>query len=137
MDIYNFSERFMGMDDVAWAKHANPWAVYTRFTGFPLIALVVWSRVWIGSWFWVLLALCICWIWVNPRLFSAPHSLNNWASRGVIGERLFLNRKTERIARHHIHMGNGLSVVSCLGAKAWFADRMVWVWFDAQKDSSD
>jgi len=161
MDIYKFFERLMAMDDASWAEHTNPWSVYTRFTGFPLIALAVWSPVWIGPWFWVLLALCICWIWVNPRLFRAPRNLESWASRGVMGERLFFDRKTARIPSHHIRMANGLSVVSGLGvavaiygmvmvhawatvmglivglgAKAWFADRMVWVWFDAQRDGS-
>ena len=156
MDIYRLSERLMAMDDTSWARHANPWSVYTRFSGLPLVALAAWSRVWIGPWFWVALALSLIWIWVNPRLFSEPQSLNSWAARGVMGERLFLDRKTGPIASHHIPVAHGLSVVSglgglmaiygmvtldaCatltglaigLGAKAWFADRMVWIWCDA------
>lgn len=42
------SERLMGMTDETWARHANPWSVYTRFSILPLFALAVWSRAWIG-----------------------------------------------------------------------------------------
>ncbi|MEL6978129.1 MAG: DUF6653 family protein [Pseudomonadota bacterium] len=152
MDIYRLAERVMAMDDAAWARHANPWSVYTRFSALPLLALAAWSRMWIGSWFWLGLAATLLWIWLNPRLFAEPKSLDSWAARGVMGERLFLDRAERRIDAHHIPIAHGLSVAAGLcglvalygvialdawatlfglvvgmGAKAWFCDRMVWI----------
>lgn len=37
------------MSEDAWARHANPWSVWTRIaTALPLLILAVWSRVWLG-----------------------------------------------------------------------------------------
>ena len=36
------------MDDKTWSRHANPWSVWTRFLVFPILALAIWSRVWLG-----------------------------------------------------------------------------------------
>ncbi|MFC1236326.1 DUF6653 family protein [Vibrio sp. F74] len=38
----------MKMDDDSWAKHSNPWSVYTRFTLLPLISISFYSQHWIG-----------------------------------------------------------------------------------------
>lgn len=158
MDIFRAAERLMTMDDDAWARHANPWSVFTRFTCLPLIALAIWSRVWLGWWALVPLALALLWTWCNPRLFAPVRDLENWASRGVMGERLFLNRETAGIASHHVRMayiltalsGLGMAVliyglvaldvwaticglVLAIGPKVWFVDRMVWIHFDAQQ----
>ena len=154
--MYRISERLMGMDDDAWARHANPWSVYTRFTCLPLIALAVWSRAWIGWWCLAPLALALLWTWANPRVFNPPASTDNWASQGVMGERLFLNRRAEPVPQHHVRMAYWLTGVSALGmgmliyglaaldasatlggmavtvgGKAWFVDRMVWLYRDA------
>ena len=42
--------RAHGMDDDSWARHANPWSVWTRVPILPLLALAIWSRSWIGWW---------------------------------------------------------------------------------------
>ena len=156
MDIFRASERLMAMDDAAWARHANPWSVYSRFSCLPLIALAVWSRVWLGWWALVPLALALAWTWLNPRLFGPPAELDSWASKGVLGERLFLNRRAVPVAGHHVRMAHiltGLSAVGALvliyglavldlwaalcglaltlGPKLWFVDRMVWIHQDA------
>lgn len=152
VDIFKVSERLMSMDDDAWARHANPVSVYTRFTCLPLIALAVWSRDWIGSWSLIPIALAIVWTWLNPRLFKPPVSLDSWASKGVMGERVFLNRKVRPIPEHHERMAYLLSGFTAIGAiilvyglivlnawaticglfvtiipKVWFVDRMVWI----------
>ena len=50
MDYGGWLERLMKMDDAAWKRHANPWSAWTRTLILPLLALTVWSRVWIGWW---------------------------------------------------------------------------------------
>ena len=49
-DPYHGAERLMGMSDAVWARHANLWSVYTRFTVLPLLVMAIWSRAWIGWW---------------------------------------------------------------------------------------
>lgn len=38
------------MDDDTWARHANPWSVFTHPSVLPLLIVAVWSRVWIRWW---------------------------------------------------------------------------------------
>ena len=155
MDLFAGSARLMSMDDEAWARHANPWSVWTRFTCLPLIALAVWSRDWIGWWALVPLALAVGWIWYNPRAFGRPLRTDNWASMGTFGERIFLRRKSNPIPQHHMRAARVLTGLSVLGVviliyglialdvwaaicglfttilpKVWFVDRMVWLYED-------
>ena len=149
----------MGMSDSVWRRHANPWSCYSRFSMLPLLALAIWSRVWIGGWAWGAVALVLVWIWVNPRAFPPPARLDNWASRGVLGERVFLNRRPE-VPAHHRRWAAGLSLaavpglavlgiglwrldlgwvifgtVLATGPKVWFVDRMVWLYADWLRDN--
>src|SRR5690606_28428465 len=91
--------------------------------------------------------------WLNPRLFARPRSTDNWASKSVLGERVWLNRDRVPVPPHHRrfpHILNGLAAVGAvvviwgvtslqvwptlLGAvvvyfsKLWFLDRMVWLY---------
>ena len=150
MDIGKATESLMGMDDAAWRRHANPWSGWSRVATLPLLALAIWSRVWIGWWSIGAVAVVLLWTWFNPRLFPEPRSLDNWMSRGVMGERIWLARKTRPIPAHHARMANLLNGLSALGmlpfawglwkleiwptvfgmglsmlAKLWFLDRMV------------
>ncbi|MEM1420767.1 MAG: DUF6653 family protein [Pseudomonadota bacterium] len=158
MDLFNAAERMMGMDDEAWARHANPWSVLTRFSVLPLIVLAIWSRVWIGWWCLVPIAAALWWNWWNPRAFGPPGSTDNWMSKGVFGERVFLNRAKVPIPAHHERAGKTLAALSVPGAlaliyglimldpewtifgmfaavlpKVWFVDRMVWLYQDMKE----
>ena len=149
--VSQFTERAMGMDDATWARNANPWSGWTRFSVLPLLALSVWSRVWIGWWVLVPIVLVIFWTWINPRLFSEPKSHDNWMSQSVLGERVWLARSKTPIPHHHQAMARLLSIAAgmgvlvlgyglwtldlcitlagmtlSIGAKLWFLDRMVW-----------
>lgn len=142
----------MGMDDDVWKRHANPWSGWTRVASLPLLAMAIWSRTWIGPWSLALVITVCLWIWLNPRLFGKPKSLDNWMSQGVLGERIWLDRNNNPIQGHHrkatmvLNSFNGVGVVLLIlglmrldfgltlvgltlsmGAKLWFIDRMVWL----------
>ncbi|MBS8226546.1 hypothetical protein DYI42_09930 [Vannielia litorea] len=142
----------MAMDDATWRRHANPWSGWSRmFTTLPLLALAIWSRVWLGWGALVPVALALGWIWANPRVFPEPERFGAWMSRGVLGERIFLEHRAE-IASEHRRAGLLLGALSLPGAvvmawglwalwadwvvfgvvltalpKVWFVDRMAWV----------
>lgn len=159
MRIDKAIEGSMAMSDATWARHANPWSAYTRLPILPLLAQAIWSRIWIGWWALVPIALLIAWTFFNPRAFSPPASTDNWASKVTFGERVWLNRKAIPIPDHHARWAMGLSVfgglaiillawglyafdpwAAALGAilssmlKIWFCDRMVWL-FEDMKDA--
>jgi len=144
------------MDERTWARHANPWSVYTRATALPLLIAALWSRAWLG---WpgalALCAIAVAWTWFNPRLFPPPASTKNWASEAVLGERIWLNRQHVAVPPHHRTLPHILSGLSALGmipivwglwhlaawptlsgiglvllSKFWFLDRMVWLYAD-------
>ena len=160
MDIIKWAEKVMLMDEQTWSRHANPYSVYRRFTALPLISIAFWSREWVGAYALILIVASFLWVWLNPRLFSAPTKTNNWASMGTFGERIYLNRKKEVIAPHHLKTCQVLQCLSAMGLpffiyglyalniellilgnlwvmvfKAWFVDRMVWLYLD-MKDSN-
>ena len=149
------------MDEETWARHANPWSVWTRFTVLPILILAIWSRVWLGWGSLAPIAIALLWMWINPRIFAKPQSTNHWASKGVLGERVWLNRDTVPIPLHHQQVPNILSLVSVLGmvavvwglvtldgcltllgcalvylSKLWFIDRMVWLYEDMKQAHS-
>jgi hypothetical protein len=152
MQIGRLAERAMGMDEAAWARHANPWSGWSRVTLLPLLAAAIWSRAWLGWGAAGLVALVVLWAWANPRAFPPPGRTDAWMTRGVLGERLWLARRERPIPRHHARMALLLSAVSAagllplslglwrydagltlfglalsMGAKLWFLDRMVWL----------
>ncbi len=159
MALDNLIARAFAMDDRVWARHANPWSVWTRLLILPLLAAAVWSRVWIGWWALVPCLLLALWTWLNPRVFPEPRSTDNWASRGVLGERVWLNRGSVPVPSHHGSMAMFLALLSGLGllplmwglvglavlptllglivvvgGKLWFLDRMNRL-FEEMKDA--
>ena len=86
--------KLFGLQGDTWTRHANPVSVATRFAVLPLLALSVWSRDRIGWWCLVPVVLSLAFMMVNPLLFPKPRSTRNWASRGVLGERVWSERTT-------------------------------------------
>lgn len=158
MDVIKFAEKLMSMNEDSWERHSNPWSVYTRFLIMPLMSLAFWSREWLEYYSLLPIALSFVWVWVNPRVFGAPSSTNNWASMGTFGERIYLERKTNPLPEHHVLPTTFLQIMSGLGMpifiyglyslniwalvlgnlwvmvfKAWFVDRMVWLYSDMKE----
>jgi len=75
------------MSEEVWARHANPWSIWTRYATFPMLILSIWSRVWFGWWALIPIFLTLVWLWLNPRGFEKPSSTDNWASKAVLGRR--------------------------------------------------
>ena len=152
MDLYRAAEKLMGMQDADWRRHANPLSVWTRFTCLPLLVIAIYARQWLGVWAVPLVALAAGWTWFNPRAFPPPADYGTWASRGTLGERIFLARDRLGVPAHHVRAAHVLTGLSALGAlpliyglivlnpwatvfgvvatilpKVWFCDRMVWI----------
>jgi hypothetical protein len=150
------------LTDENWMKHANPMSVWTRYSVLPIIVIAFWSRIWIEWWCLVPGVLSILWMFINPIFFKIPSSTKNWASKSVLGERVFLNR--DKIDIPDIHktplyailngvssLGMGLAIWSIVyysvwGAvlgvslaylgKSWYLDRMVWL-YESMKAKND
>jgi hypothetical protein len=149
------------LDNKTWLRHANPWSVILRNTVLPALVFAFWSRIWISWWAIIPVATAFLWIWINPRIFPAPQSLDHWSSKAVLGERVWLNRDVIPVPVYHRTVPNILSVIAALGmvfvfwgvltldiwptvlgmvlvycGKLWFLDRMVWLWED-MKDANE
>ncbi len=160
MTLEKYVARAFHMDDEARRRHSNPWSVYTRFTMIPLIGLAIWSRTWIHWWSLAPILAVVLWVWFNPRIFPPPQSTNNWASKAVLGEWVWMNRKSIAVPVYQRQLPNLLSIGSGLGmilflagltllhvwmtvwggtiailCKLWFADRMARL-YEEMKDAT-
>lgn len=158
-DIFALSERMMGMSDAVWERHAHPFSAWSRVVlGAPLLVLAIWSRDWIGWWSLLALYAVLVFVWLNPRMTPRPKYTDSWASRGVMGERVFLARRDTPIPAEHARLAHILTGVAALGVaplawglwrlevwptllglalvylgKMWFVDRMVWLYDDMRQ----
>lgn len=139
----------------AWRRHANPWSVYTRIPIPALLVAAIWSRTWIGWWSLLPIVVCLIWTVVNPRAFSPPRTLDSWASRSVMGETLWAERKSTPLPSRHRTAPVVLGALSAAGlpfliwglvvldpwltlfglaiqmlGKLWFLDRMALLYDD-------
>jgi hypothetical protein len=155
--------RAFGLDtDAAGQRHANPWSVYTRIPGPALLSAAIWSRARLGRWSLVPVGVVCLWLAVNPHVFPPPRSLDHWASRAVLGETFWTNRRTTPVPARHRVAPTVLTVVNCLGlpfiarglvvrngwtvlfglavhmaGKNWFLDRMALLYDDMTSGPAD
>ena len=106
----------------------------------PLISLAFWSRAWLGWYALIPIALTFFWVWYNPRAFPPPRSTDNWASKGTFGERIFLTVFSFMGALIWVYGLYALNVWATVAGvigvvlpKAWFVDRMVWIYEDMKE----
>jgi len=103
------------LDDENWMRHANPASVWTRFTVLPLLILAFWSRAWLGWWAVIPVALAVAWTFLNPVVFPRASTTDNWASKGVLGERVWANRDNVPVPEHHRRVPNLLNALAGIG----------------------
>ena len=145
------------MKEELWVRHTNPRSLWTRDTALPILILSGWGRLGLSWWVVVPISLATLWMWLNPHFFSAPTSTDNWASKAVLGKRVWFGRKAIPVPRHHQIMIHLLSIVTGLGilfmtvgviyyamwpvilgmilfyaGRLWYLDRMVWLYEEMQ-----
>ena len=155
MTIEKSIAKLFRLTDENWMKHANPWSVWTRYSVLPIIVLAFWSRVWIGWWCLIPVIISIAWMFLNPVFFNKAKSTKNWASKAVLGERVWLNRDNIDVPTYHKTVPKILNAISSVGmiisiwaivtlsiwpvilgislaylGKSWYLDRMVWIYED-------
>ncbi|MRI35095.1 hypothetical protein EOPP23_19195 [Endozoicomonas sp. OPT23] len=149
------------LTDENWMKHTNPISVWTRYSVLPFIVISFWSRVWIDWWCIIPGLASVLWMFFNPVVFAKPISTKNWASKAVLGERVYLNRDKIPLPDHHLTpLYNILNFISSAGlliaiwsiiyysiwgavlgvimaylGKSWFLDRMVWLYEDMKENN--
>lgn len=153
--------RLFAMSPEVWDRHTNPWSGWTRMPILPLFAATIYFRAELGWVFIPALVLLILWTWINPRAFPPPRSTDNWMSKAVLGERVWLNRAAVAIPAHHAKAALVLSWLSLPGMliliwglvmhsawpsalgcvlailpKLWFLDRMVWLYEDMRHQNA-
>jgi hypothetical protein len=151
---------FFGLKGDSWLRHANPASVWSRYVILVFMCAAVWSRIWIGWFCLIPLAVLVVWAKINPLFFPKPRSINSWTSKCVIGEMMFSNRKNVTISGHHLPVIWFLYAVQFAGVafiawglyfldlwpmllglvlvylgKTWFLDRMVWIYQEMASDS--
>ena len=155
--------KVFNLTDDNWMKHANPWSVWTRYSVLPVIVFAFWSRLWIGWWCLIPGTAALLWVFFNPIVFNKPRSTQNWASKAVLGERVYLNRAQGDIAETQktplYSVLNAISFVGMLIAiwaiiyfsvwgailgvclaylgKSWYLDRMVWLYEMMKSENSE
>src|SRR4029079_13215492 len=102
--------------DDTWMRHANPWSVWTRYAAFPLLIAAIWSWHWLGWWSLAPIAAVVAFLIVNPRLFPPPRTTRSWASRAVLGERVWTRERYRLPPELHpiVHW----AVMACSGVSA-------------------
>ncbi len=75
-----FAERYF------WSRHANPWSVWTLVVAYPTLILAIYRRR------RPLALATLCFVSLNPLLFSPPDDEESWTTRVVLGERIWLER---------------------------------------------
>lgn len=144
------------LDDTGWARHANPWSGWSRaITTLPLLVAAIWSRAWLEYWSLVPLGLVLWWIWFNPRAFGPAKNDHAWITKGVLGERFWVDRTSVPVPERHRVVPNVLNIASLsggpfliwgltalelwptllgtvliAGAKLWYIDRMAILYDD-------
>lgn len=133
------------MSERTWSRHSNPWSGWTRAATFPLVLVPPWTRRW-----WLVAPLAL-WLWLNPRLFPPPADDSAWMTRGVLGEKLWMEGGRRGRLEFGLGVLAGAADVVAVGMaygrrpgymagfgmagwllKMWFIDRMVAL-YDAER----
>ncbi len=94
-----------------FARHANPWSAWTRWASTPLILLPVWTRrpshaVLVGAW-----------LAVNPVIFPKVADDENWATRAMLGEELWITKRPKDTAAALSALTSIIAVLAIVAAR--------------------
>lgn len=94
-----------------FARHANPWSAWTRWASTPLVLVPFWTRRWEHG------GGVAAWMLANPVVFPEPADDENWATRAILGEELWVQHRP----RDQAMVINGAGSACLLGAivAAW------------------
>ena len=104
-----------GLEGDAWLRHANPWSVYTRIPIPAALVAAIWTYAWIGWWSLLPVGVVCGWIVLNTRVFAPPRTLDHWASRAVLGETFWADRKDVPVPERHRVAPIVLTAINTLG----------------------
>ena len=76
----DFADRFF------WQPHASPWSVWLLVLLYPVVVLAVYRRS-----RWLLAGVCLS-VLANLHVVSPPEDDEAWATRVVLGERVWLEQ---------------------------------------------
>ncbi|MFC3095715.1 DUF6653 family protein [Alteromonas sediminis] len=155
MNSLKVIEKLLFMSNETWKKHGNPASVFSRLLVFPLLILTIWWRETLAEFFWVIFIVLLVFLFLSTRLFPAPKNNKSWASKSILGEKLWLDNTNCQVPQKHsyaatlIISGQFISLLlivlglvytvqsmvwtgtsTFLVLKLWFLDRMVWLLSD-------
>ncbi len=70
-----------------FARHSNPWSMWTRWASTPLMLVPAWRRSRRDA------ALVGLWMAVNPVVFRKPADDRAWATRVALGEEQWIDER--------------------------------------------
>ena len=72
------------LTDIMWERHSNPLSAWLRILSFPLLLAPFWYES------GLLAIAAVFWFVANPFIFPPPNNDHAWSTRGVLGERIWL-----------------------------------------------
>ncbi|WP_158056613.1 DUF6653 family protein [Halorussus halophilus] len=72
-------------DRLFWSSHANPWSVWTLVVAYPTLVIALYRRQ------RSLLFGTLAFVALNPLVFGEPADDSAWATRVVLGEKVWLD----------------------------------------------
>ncbi|MDF2177366.1 hypothetical protein P2G88_03790 [Aliiglaciecola sp. CAU 1673] len=145
-----------------WVRHIHPYCLYCGYVSLLMILGALWWRPYLGLWTLLPISMGVLWLWQGPRLLEPPKTSKRWASRAVLGIRVWRNRKQIPIGAEHLDMvriilgllsGTWLMLFTALIlqhshlavagfsllllSQSWFLDRMVWLFDDMARNHAD
>jgi hypothetical protein len=93
-----------------FARHSNPWSAWTRLASAPLVLVPVWTRrrchaVLVGAW-----------LVANPVVFPEPAYADNWATRAILGQELWITHRPRDAALAVSAAGSAAAVYALVAA---------------------
>ena len=79
------------------------------------LVAAIWTYAWLGWRCLVPVGVVCLWLAINPRVFTPSPTVDQWASKAVLGERFCANRKEVPVPPQHRVAPNILTAINGLG----------------------